>query len=134
MWTILQCFNENEGQNIFRSNLFLVNKVRNFTNNNYHVENVIPVSNIQFRDHPFLRRWHFLGGKGSKICQRIVVKKLPTEGGRGQKSWKFADVLNGWSLRPKAVHPHCLKIFSYIVSKNYFSITIWNLVQTTLVI
>ena len=26
-------------------------------------------------------------------------KKMPTtEGGRGQKSWKFADVLNGWSL------------------------------------
>ena len=31
----------------------------------------------------------FLGGKRSKIgqiCQWIVVKKLPTEGGRGQKS------------------------------------------------
>ena len=24
---------------------------------------------------------------------------MPTEGGRGQKSWKFADVLHGWSLR-----------------------------------
>ena len=25
-------------------------------------------------------------------------RKMPTEGGRGQKSWKFADVLDGWSL------------------------------------
>ena len=44
----------------------------------------------------------FFRGVGSQICQicrGIVVKKLPTEGvlGRGQKSWKFADVLNGWS-------------------------------------
>ena len=23
---------------------------------------------------------------------------MPTEGGRGKKSWKFADVLNAWSL------------------------------------
>ena len=49
----------------------------------------------------YLRRRHFVGGEGSKICQIcqwIVVKKLPTERGRGQKLQKFADVLNGWSL------------------------------------
>ena len=47
-----------------------------------------------------LRRRHVLGGEGSKIgqiCQRIVVKNCQREGGRGQKSWKFADVLNGWT-------------------------------------
>ena len=44
------------------------------------------------------------GGQGSKICQickrrgKIVLKKLPREGGRGQKLLKFANVLNGWSL------------------------------------
>ena len=35
-----------------------------------------------------LRRQHSLGGERSKICQicrRIVVKKLPKEGGKGQK-------------------------------------------------
>ena len=34
----------------------------------------------------------FFRGEGSKICQIcqwIVVKKLPTEGGRGQKSWNL---------------------------------------------
>ena len=37
-------------------------------------------------------------GKGSKIgkiCRRIVVKKLPSKGGRGQKSRKICQVLNG---------------------------------------
>ena len=40
------------------------------------------------RDPPF-KTLAFLGGEGSKIgpiCQRIVVKKLLIEGGRGQKS------------------------------------------------
>jgi hypothetical protein len=44
---------------------------------------------------------HFFAGEGSKIgqiCWQIVVKKLPEGGSRGQKLWKFADVLNGWSL------------------------------------
>ena len=48
-----------------------------------------------------LRRRHILGGEGSKIgqiCRRIVVKNCRRRGGRGQKSWKFADVLNEWSL------------------------------------
>ena len=27
-----------------------------------------------------------------------MVKNCQREGGRGQKSWKFVDVLNGWSL------------------------------------
>ena len=47
-----------------------------------------------------LRRRQFLGGGGSKICQIcrwIVVKICQREGGRGQKSWNFADVLNGCS-------------------------------------
>ena len=29
------------------------------------------------------------------------LPNLPTGGGRGQKSWKFADVLNGWSFWQK---------------------------------
>ena len=52
------------------------------------------------RNHPFKTSTFFRGGEVSKIyqiCRRIVVKKMPTEGERGQKSWKFADVLNGWS-------------------------------------
>ena len=52
------------------------------------------------RDHPFKTSACLRGG-GVKNWQNLPTdssKKLPTEGGRGQKSWKFADVLNGWSL------------------------------------
>ena len=52
------------------------------------------------RDHPF-KTSAFLRVGGVKICQicwQIVVKNCWREGGWGQKSWKFADVLNGWSL------------------------------------
>ena len=47
-----------------------------------------------------LKRCHFLGG-GVKNWPNLPTdssKKLPTYGDRGQKLWKFADVLNGWSL------------------------------------
>ena len=54
-----------------------------------------------------LRFRHFLGGAGSKmdkICQQILVKNC----WRGQKLWKFADVLNGWSLMliPSLILPY----------------------------
>ena len=54
-------------------------------------------------DHPFKMSASFkIFKKGSKIgqiCQQILSsKKLPTGGGRSQKSWKFAAVLNEWSL------------------------------------
>ena len=48
-----------------------------------------------------LRRRHFLGGWGVKNLPNLPTdssKKMPTKGGRGQKSWIFADVFNGWSL------------------------------------
>ena len=62
-----------------------------------------------------LWRQHVLWGEGCphvlmvKRSQYIRVKNplhkhfawMPMVGGRGQKSWKFADVLNGWSLTPK---------------------------------
>ena len=58
-----------------------------------------------------LRRQHVLGGEGCprvpmvKRSQYIKIKNLIHKhfagmlivGGRGQKSWKFADVLNEWS-------------------------------------
>ena len=52
------------------------------------------------RDHPF-KTSAFFRGRGVKNWPNLPTdssKKLPTGGGRGQKSWKIADVLNGWSL------------------------------------
>ena len=52
------------------------------------------------RDHP-LKTLAFFRGEGSQICQicqRIVVKKCRQRGVGGQKSLRFADVFNGWSL------------------------------------
>ena len=52
------------------------------------------------RGHPF-KTSAFFRGEGVKTWPNLPTdsnKKLSTEGGRGQKSWKFADVLNGWSL------------------------------------
>ena len=43
----------------------------------------------------------FFRGGGVKNLPNMPMdsrKKLPTEGGRGQKLRKFADVLDGWSL------------------------------------
>ena len=55
-----------------------------------------------------LRRRHFYEGGVSRVqilpnfpTDTDSSKKMSTEGGRGQKSWKFADVLNGWSLITK---------------------------------
>ena len=59
-----------------------------------------------------LRRQHVLGGEGCphvpmvQRLQYIRIKNslhkhfagMPMVGGRGQKSWKFADVFNEWSL------------------------------------
>ena len=53
-----------------------------------------------------LRRRHSLGGEGSKICQicqRIVVKNYRRQGVGVKNHEKFADVLNGWSLRDCSV-------------------------------
>jgi pyruvate dehydrogenase phosphatase len=47
-----------------------------------------PMQVRSFRDHPFLRRRHSLGGRGQNLAKFAMdsSKKLPTEGGRGQKS------------------------------------------------
>ena len=64
-----------------------------------------------------LRRQHVLGGKGYphvpmvKRSQYIRIKNplhkhfagMPMDRGRGHKSWKFADLLNGWSLSYKYI-------------------------------
>ena len=56
-------------------------------------------STIIIRDHKFKTSAICGWGEGSKICQRIVVKNCPWRGVlRSKKSWKFADVFNGWSL------------------------------------
>ena len=59
----------------------------------------IALNYCHLRDHPFKTSAHLRGG-GVKNWPNLPTdssKKLPTEGGRGQKSWKFADVLNEWS-------------------------------------
>ena len=51
------------------------------------------------RDHPF--KTSALLGWGGQIVPNLPTnssKKLPTEAGRVQKSWTFADVFNGCSL------------------------------------
>ena len=51
-----------------------------------------------------LRRRHVSGGKGSKICQicwQIVLKHCHNRGVGVKNLWKFADVLNWWSLLKK---------------------------------
>ena len=55
--------------------------------------NIIHSQHI-LRNYPFKTLAFFLVS-GQKLDSS---KKLPTEVGRGQKSWIFADVLNGWSL------------------------------------
>ena len=48
-------------------------------------QSVAARSRLSFWDHPFLRRRHSLGGKGSKIgqiCRRIVVKNCRRRGVR----------------------------------------------------
>ena len=84
------------------------------------------------RDHPFKTSAIFRGVGGSKIAQiwqRIVVKYCQTEGGRGHKLRKFADVLNGWSLMIKStgkcdgkfdcslknISPHCASVSNLIL-------------------
>ena len=44
-------------------------------------------------------------------------KKLPTEGGRGQKSWKIADVLKGWSLT--SFEKFCLENIKWTPDKTW---------------
>ena len=62
------------------------------------------VFQVVLLDHPFLKdkTLTFLGGEGIKNWPNLQTdsskRKLPTLGGRGQNSWKFADVFNGWSL------------------------------------
>ena len=51
-------------------------------------------ASFPLRDHPF-KTSAFFREEGSKIWQRNVVK-MPTEGSRGQNSWKIVDVFNGW--------------------------------------
>ena len=73
-----------------------------------------------------LRRRHFLGGEGSKIdqiCRRLVVKHCRREGDRGQKSWKFANVLNGWSLFQilnTEVRWNALQALKHAVEKKFY--------------
>ena len=38
----------------------------------------------------------------------VVKKNLPTVGDGGQKLWKFADVLNGWSLMASMMSPEVI--------------------------
>ena len=53
------------------------------------------------RNHPF-KMSAFLRGRGQKLAEFADrVKKLPTVGGKGQKSLNFSEVLNGWSLMGK---------------------------------
>ena len=68
-----------------------------------------------------VRIWHFLKGGGVKNWPNLPMdnsKKLPTKGGRGQKSWKFADVFNGWSLlwKPNSSHDELVS-YSLVWSK-----------------
>ena len=52
-------------------------------------------------DHPF-RTSAFLGGGAVKNWPNLPTDRSKTQpkgkGGRGKKSWNFADVLNGWFL------------------------------------
>ena len=48
------------------------------------------------------------------------------EGGRGQKSWKYADVLNGWSLIWKTNCQFWAEIIKQRESVNYFGFTLWD--------
>ena len=52
------------------------------------------------RNHPFKMLAFFRreGSKIGQICCLIIVKNCQGEGGREQKSWKFADVLNDGPL------------------------------------
>ena len=53
------------------------------------------------RNHPF-KMSAFFRGRGQKLAEFADrVKKLPTVGGKGQKSLNFSEVLNGWSLMGK---------------------------------
>ena len=52
---------------------------------------------LSIRDNP-IKTSAFLGAEGSKICQQSSKKTANRREDSGQKLWKFADVLNGWSL------------------------------------
>ena len=79
------------------------------------------------------RHQHFLGGKAGVLnLPTDSSKKLQSEGGRSQKSWKFANVLDGWSLMlasfsqgwPKTKWPCDQNFFE---SVNYHAI--WTLTE-----
>ena len=45
-----------------------------------------------------LHCWSTLSKAGQKFAKLANQKKLPSVRSKGQKSWKFADVLDRWSL------------------------------------
>ena len=66
----------------------------------YEIRPVISLRPLALRDHPFKTSACSRGG-GVKIFPNLPTdsgKNWWQEGGRGQKSWKFAVVLNEWSL------------------------------------
>ena len=103
---------------------------------------------VTLRDHPFKTSAFLIGG-GVKNWPNLPAnssKKLPTEGGRGQRSWKFADVFNQgpstvvvmrlvvWDRWPE-FKPCLRKIFLTFVTKDTtlwyvsparFLLTNWN--------
>ena len=91
--------------------------------------------NLQSLGTIHLRRRHCLGGKGSKIgqiCLKTVVKNCQREGGRGQKSWKFVDVLNGWSLA-SFLRPY-FHLFCHYILRFFCRIYMSSLQKATLLV
>ena len=70
----------------------------------WSINKIIPVSIVLIffpsRNHPFKMSAFFRreGSKIGQICCPIIVKNCQEEGGREQKSWKFADILNDGPL------------------------------------
>ena len=75
------------------------------------------------RDHPFKTSACLRRGGVSPCAdgQKVTVhkdQKSPSKAfcwnddGRGQKSWKFADVLNGWSLNPRTYSKYYGRLFT----------------------
>ena len=73
-----------------------ISKLCNFMRKRYHPFSLYGTIHLR-------RRHSLLWGRGGGVknlpnLQTGSSKKMPMEGGRGQKLGQFADILNGWSL------------------------------------
>ena len=72
----------------------------------YILSKPLAIWNSWLRDHTF-KTWTCWGSKICQICRRIVLINCRSRGVGVENLWKFAHVLNGWSLITEA-HLHLL--------------------------